>query len=605
MAKPFGLFDQPARGVASALVLPWPFGYAEHQIVACRDDQLSSVLLRSSDGTVALAEMPTFLGQSAASMSSAIDLGSVRGSRANLTIAEALDPRTWNLEQQCDRKTTRMWLYDRAGFGTATPPGRRGWDRGVQAFQRLLAEKLISEARALVLGERPQVSAILAANLHWRLASVHYLYQACGDVELRRRAQALQLADALGLTIPLAKDGLHFDSSDPLIRHLEYPNAHEEQLASRLQCSVPVVRHVLRRRELFAGGHAGGHDEATQRQLIKALDATSTPTHLPRTEADLQAHGSVLRYAARLSRLEDCTDGWIRFAYQQNATSTKAAERLKELLAVCDEIASDIWHALAASDEPTVGDPISEARSLFAKLIQRGAPSRLAQLRVDVYQQAHQAMSNAVTSRAMRQLGFGQAWDCVEHLLAPLSAWSGPSMSAGLHFRGLTSVPALIDWGKRAGNCLDIAWAVCEYLSRLRLLFAVEIAQDPHLPVATLSVASCSQDLAAMLPPWNSDRIAELKLARRLDDMGATPREQMTESVRLAFQDLGRTGQALWDDSVVMMRWHEAMAPWVAEFNAQKSQCPIGRYLPQAIRDEYIRTTGTMPDPLHAQVTHA
>ena len=579
MAKPYEMFSNPLPGADKALVFPWPSGYSEREISACRDAFTSTALIRFADGALLLAELLTFGAHAGPSGHTRVDWSALQATPIR-KLSELLEGKTWRFREQCERRLVQMSTKESAGWLSGRPRQDRS---ALEPYYSRLFQHLLSEVSALCMGSSPQVNSLVSRHRSWSPAVIPFLHGVAADeIGLRTRTQVLELAQIFGLDLPLEEDGIRFDLTAAVFAHLQRPNENAQAIASGLACSTSAVQHVLRHRNDWLSQLAG-MPRRTQRSVVRGLDAIVSRSHWPREPEQLRHHIEVTQRALNVAELGDVIK-WQAWASSGAVSPEGAKAYLDELSAAFIRLRAYLSEAAKLGLlGPSSGVVVAEAIRRFGNLILQRSPKRLAETPRQIYNLVSLDVLEE-TAVQIARVDRCDPWDVVEASLQPLQDWYAESASTRLRIRLLRQRDALEDWGITSRNCVKAAGAAMQYAAKGRLLFAVERFTAPYTTVATLAMATALQDRLNGTPRGVCRSIRELQLAPALRALSEEPRAKLTEMVELACAEIEASGKAIWlSNEAHVNQWRER----VARFGARhQSTAPkhIGVYLPGAIR---------------------
>ena len=577
MATPYEMFSNPLPGADKALVFPWPSGYSEREISACRDSLTSTALIRFTDGALLLAELPTFAAHGGLSEHTRVDWSTLEATPI-LKLSELLERKTWRFAEHCERRLVQMSTKQSAGWLTGRP---RQDCPALGPYNSRLFQHLLGLVSALCMGSSPQVNSMVSRNRGWSPAAIPFLHRVAADeIGLRTRAQVLELAELFGLDLPMKEDGIRFDLTAAVFAHLQKPNENAQAIASGLGCSISAVQHALRHRYDWLA-QLSGMPRRTQRSVVRGLDAIVSRSHWPREPEQLRHHIEVTQRALSVAAPGDVVK-WQKWALSGAVNQEGVKSRLDEVSAVFVRLRCQLSEA---SDlkmlGPNTGVVVAEAIRGFGNLILQRSPKRLAETHRQIYNLASLGALEDTLAHIAR-LDSCAPWDLVEANLRTLQDWAAESPSTRLRIRVLRNKEVLEDWGIVTRNCVKAAGAAMQYVAQGRLLLAVEQSSSPFKPVATLAMATVQADRLNGEPRGSCRSIRELQLAPSLRALSDEPRAKLTEMVMLACAEIEASGQAIWLSNEAR-QWRER----VSSFSARYQSTPprhIGGYLPGAIR---------------------
>lgn len=495
-------------------------------------------------------------------------------------LGDYLDAGTWSYASQTERLITQTWLRDRAGWRTA----KAGCDaQSLVHFSARLWQRLVLEISAVCMGPFPQVNALATCNPHWTPAVLPYLSLVAPDeVALRTRVQALEIADTLGISLPICTDGTHFDVADGLFQFLEGPHASAANLGRLVGCSGEAIRHVLRYRGEWAPP-LSLLSKAMRQAVIRGLDAISNRSAWPRERQTLDLHVQTMKRGAVLAEYFGDAQAWLKWAHGRGSAPeavNRHAEAVAGLVSKVRDHLQDSRVQLELGQD--AGRVVDRTMRSLVSLVRACKASELSEIGNQIFRRAHIEFLAQIGLRCAAAYR-GDAWAPIERALSPLPAnWSATSTATGLRLRLLTRRSQLMEWGRIADNCLDHAGAVMAYIAHKRLLFAVESATSPHTPIATVAMGDLLSG-QEKLPGESCRGIVELQLVSNLRSLSEKQKELELQSVRRACDDLER-GTALWQATGVEIRqWHQNVTGLESHYETESASMRIGSFLPDAV----------------------
>ena len=144
---------------------------------------------------------------------------------------------------------------------------------------------------------------------------------------------------------------------------------------------------------------------------------------------------------------------------------------------------------------------------------------------------------------------------------------------------------------------------IAAYTARQRLVFAVEQADEPHDPIATVALGTTKEDCQNALPHELCHSVVELQLVPKWRSVSKQSRMNHSEAVMEACRELEQAGHAIWrSDFPQARRWRQLTAELDRAYGLVSTTQSVGAHLPEAF-DAFLRRrmSPNMPNsPLRA-----